>query len=181
MNRLNQVKGMTQMTQSNQSINSTNVDVVWEIFYFVDFFGKRSNLLTFLENVRFRWPLLGYFEPIQLIQSYQSLKVNQLSHLLRLNHQSTHLEKELNRFNQFCWKNELIQVNQLDRVDWYTSLVYALFTEMCYQFLPDDAKRRFSQTMCKASEVITTARITWYIIELSVLLETWREQRHPCW
>ena len=52
MNRLNQVKGMTQM--SNQ-INQ-----------------KRSILLIFM----------GYFESIQMVQSYQSLKVNQLSHLL---------------------------------------------------------------------------------------------------
>ena len=34
----------------------------------------------------------------------------------RLSHQSTHLEN-------FAEKNELIQVSQLSRVDWYTSLL----------------------------------------------------------
>ena len=76
-----------------------------------------------MEKLLFRWPFsgklsillifLGYFGSIQMIQSYQSLKVN------RLSHHSTHLEKKLNQFNQFCGNNESIQINQLS---WCTSL-----------------------------------------------------------
>ena len=47
-------------------------DLFWKIFYFVDLFEKN-------DFVDFFWE---YFESIQLIQSYQSLKVNRLSHLL---------------------------------------------------------------------------------------------------
>ena len=31
-------------------------------------------------------------------------------------------KKELNQFNQFCGNKESIKINQLSRVDWYTSL-----------------------------------------------------------
>ena len=73
MNRLNQVKRMTQFIQSNQSINQIYILTSFWKTHFVDFFfGKRSISLTFF----------GYFESIQLIQSYQSLKVSRFSHLL---------------------------------------------------------------------------------------------------
>ena len=127
-------KGMTQIIQWNQSINSIlYVDLFWEIFYFVDFFFLENVQFrwSFLGNVRFRWPFLGRsiqfinsiasIIPVSQSQSTQSpryfMKTNWLSH------QSTHFEKELNRFNHVCGKNELIQVNELSRVDWYTSLV----------------------------------------------------------
>ena len=74
MNRLSQVKRMTQMIRSNESIWINSI-------YMLTFFGKPISL-TVIENVQFRWPFLGYFELIQLIQSYRSLKVNRLSHLL---------------------------------------------------------------------------------------------------
>ena len=57
-------------TQSSQ-MNDLN-DSMKSINQLKTFFGKRSISLTFL----------GYSELIQFIQSYQSLKVNRLSHLL---------------------------------------------------------------------------------------------------
>ena len=75
INRLNQVKSMTQMLQSNQSINSIYMLTFLESLFHLPFLGKRSISLIF-------W---GYFESIQFILSYQSLKVNRLSHLLYVN------------------------------------------------------------------------------------------------
>ena len=150
MNRLNKVKGMTQMIRSNQSIIST---------YMLTFFGKSSTSLTFfgktfnfvdlflgnvrfrwpfLGNVWFRWPFLGYFESIQLIQSCQSLKANRLSHLLYENELTqspiNSLGKGTESIQSILRKNELIQVNQLRRVDWYTSLFinrHNLYNKVC--------------------------------------------------
>ena len=74
MNRLNQLTKITRMIQPNQSINSiycnffwkpsiSLVDIFWEAFDFVDL-------------------CLAFFESIELIQSYQSFKVNRLNPLL---------------------------------------------------------------------------------------------------
>ena len=86
MNRLNQVKGMTQMIKSNQSINSIYMlAFIVKSSISLTFLGKTFNFVElFLRIVRFRCPFLGdvRFELIQLIQSYPSLKVNRFSHLL---------------------------------------------------------------------------------------------------
>ena len=74
MNRLNQVKRMAQMIQSIQSVNSISMlTFSGKSSILLTFFGKRSIPVTFCS---------GYFESLQLIQSYQSLKVSRLSHLL---------------------------------------------------------------------------------------------------
>ena len=73
MNRLNRIKGMTQMIQS---INSILMLTFWEIFYFVypvfwktfnfvDIFGKRLISLTFWESFDFvdaYWDVLKQFK-----------------------------------------------------------------------------------------------------------------------
>ena len=145
-NRLNQVKGMTEMTQSKPSINSIYADLfgkssislafLWKLrSTSLIFLGNVRFLWPFLGNVRFRWPFVGYFEPVQLIQSYQSLKVNQLSltYFMKTNwliRQSTHLEKELNHFNQFCGKmNSFKSINSVEMIGiqvWTQS--FALFS-----------------------------------------------------
>ena len=48
-----------------------HVELFWKT-YFVDLFWKTFDFVD----------LFGYVESIQLIQSYQSLKVNRISHLL---------------------------------------------------------------------------------------------------
>ena len=69
---------------SIKSINQLNIHV--DLFRFFSFrrpFLENVRFVElFLRNVWFRRTFLGYFELIQLIQSYQSLKVNWLSHLL---------------------------------------------------------------------------------------------------
>ena len=102
---------------SNYSIESINQLII--------------NFDLFSENPRFRSPVLTFFESIDLIQSYQSLKVNLLNYIP--------FENELTQFtNQLAWKknwinpinfaekNESIQFNQLNRVDWYTNLKRSL-------------------------------------------------------
>ena len=110
MNRLNQVKRMILLIQSNQSINP---------IYLLTFFGKSSISLTFfgkcsislnffekhLISLTLSWDILNQFNwcnhtsPSKLIDSVTYfMQTNWLSH------QSTHLEKERNRFNQFCRK-----------------------------------------------------------------------------
>ena len=62
----------TQSSQNNDSNDSIKSINSIHILFRQPFFGKRSISLTFL----------GCFESTELIQSYQSLKVNRLSHLL---------------------------------------------------------------------------------------------------
>ena len=124
MKRLNELTRITQTIQSNKSMNSC-----WLLF------GKPSLLLTFLEYLRFRrpfmeslpfrWPFLTFYESIELIQSFQSLEVNRLSHLLYEN-ESTRITNELalrrNWINSIVFvENESIQINHFNWVDWYTS------------------------------------------------------------
>ena len=120
MNRL------SQRNDSNDLINQLNiyvdvdlfekkifyfVELFWKTFNFVDlfgkrsisliFFGKRSISLTFLGDIlnqyQFNW--FNHTSPSKSIDSVTYfMKTNWLSH------QSTHLEKELNRFSQFCGK-----------------------------------------------------------------------------
>ena len=84
---------------------------VWETFGFVDLFLDILN--------QFNW----------FYQTSPSKSIDSVTCFMKtswLNHQSIHLEKELNRFNQFCGKNESIQINQLSRVDWYTRPWYGI-------------------------------------------------------
>ena len=122
-NRLNQVKRMTKMIQWNQSINSIYI-------------------LTFLRNLKFRWLFWKAFYFVNFLKNILSLfnwfnqssplySIDSVTFYMKTNwasHESTHLEKELNQFNQFCGKNESIQINQLSRLDWYTSLVVPNFS-----------------------------------------------------
>ena len=129
MNRLNQVKGMTQMIQPNQSINLiyTYVDLFWEIFYFVGLFWKTFNFVDLFGKSSISLTFFGYFESIQLIQSYQSLKVKRLSHLFYENELTHSPINSIGKGNEsvqsILRENALIQVSQLSRVDWYTSLI----------------------------------------------------------
>ena len=110
MNRLDQVKRMTQMIQFNQSINS---------IYMLTFFGRPISL-TFLENVRFRWPFwdtLNQFNGFN--RTTPSKSIGSVTYFMKTNwlsHRSTHLEKELNQFNQFCGK--WIDPNQSTQSSW---------------------------------------------------------------
>ena len=104
MNRLNQLRRIAQMIQSNKSINS---------IYF----------RSFLENLRFRQHFLAFYDSVELIQSYQWLKVNRLNHLLYKNELTQSPISSLTESIQsILQKNESIQINQLNRVDWYTCL-----------------------------------------------------------
>ena len=115
MNRLNQVKRMTQMIHSNQSTHYICWTFLENLFRW-SFFGKRWISLTFL----------GHFESILLIQSYQSFKVNRFSHLLYENKltqsRSSSLGKGTESIQSILQKK--IDSNQsLSRVDCYKSLV----------------------------------------------------------
>ena len=106
MNKLNQLTRTTQMIQSNQSINNI--------------------LLTFLENLRFRWPFFQHFSNRLnwFNQTSHSKSIDSITYFMKTNwlyHQSTHLEKELNQFNQFCKK--WIDSNQSTQWSW---LVYTI-------------------------------------------------------
>ena len=127
MNRLNQFKRMTQMIQSNQSINWVYVDLFWKVFDFTDLFRKPYTSLIFFGKRSISLTSLRYFYSIQLIQSYQSLKVNRLSHLLYENELTqspiNSLGKGTEAIQLILRKNESIQINQFSRVDWYISLL----------------------------------------------------------
>ena len=123
---------VTQMIQSYQSINSISVTVSITIpinqqHYMLTFFGKSSILLTYFGKRSTSLNFLGYFESIQLIQSYQSLKVNRLGHLLYGNELTqspiNSLGKGTESIQSILQKNKSIQINQLSRVDCNTSLV----------------------------------------------------------
>ena len=102
LNILTQIKRMTQMIQSNQSINSVYVGES------SPFWGKSSI-----------WPILEYYESIQLIQSTSPSKsIDSVTYFMktnRLSHQSNHLEKELNRLSQFFGKrNRFKSINSVE-------------------------------------------------------------------
>ena len=73
MNRLKSKEGLKLFNEINQPTQYT---------YTLTFFGKSSISLTFFGKRSTSLTFLGYFEQIHLIQSYQSLKVNRLNHLL---------------------------------------------------------------------------------------------------
>ena len=111
MNPLNQSSQRNDSNDSIKSINKLNiyVDLLFGNHLFRwRFFGKRSISLTFFGKRSISLTFLGYFESIQLIQSYQSLKVNRLSHILYENELTqspiNSLRNELNWFNEFCGK-----------------------------------------------------------------------------
>ena len=89
-----------------------------------------ENLLFYwpsLENLRFCWPFWRILESIKLIQAYQSLlKVNQLNHLLYKNELTqspiNSPGKGTESIQLILKKNESIQINNLNQVDWYTCL-----------------------------------------------------------
>ena len=128
MDRLNQFKGMTQMIQSNQStqyicwrfFGKSSISLIfWKTFNFVDLFGKRSISLTFL----------GYFGSIQLIQSYQSLKVDRLSQLLYENELTQSLINLLGKWTesiQSILQRKWIDSSQSTQSSW---LVYKSASE----------------------------------------------------
>ena len=64
---------------------------------------------------------------MEVIQTYQSLKVIRLNHLRYENEldQSpiNSLGKGTESIQSILRKKWMIQINQLDRVDWYTSLI----------------------------------------------------------
>ena len=97
MNRLNQVKRLTQMFQSNQSINSYILTVLWRPSFSLTFFGKHSMPLTFfrISFNQFNW--FNHTSPSKSIDS-----VTYFMKTKWLSHQSSHFEKKLNQFNQFC-------------------------------------------------------------------------------
>ena len=90
-----------------KSINQLNmyVDLLRKIFDFVDLF-------------------LGFFNQLNWFSHISPSKsIDSITYFMKTNwpnHQSTRLEVEVNQFNQFCRKNELIQINQLNWVDWCT-------------------------------------------------------------
>ena len=101
----------THKNNSNDSIKSINqldlyFDLFWKTFDFVDLFG--------------------FFESIEFIRSHQSLKINRLNHPLYENELTqspiNSLGKGTESIQSILWKNESIQINQLKRVDWYTSM-----------------------------------------------------------
>ena len=92
---------------SIKSINQLNMCIHFlENLFCWRFFGKRAISLTFL----------GFFESIQLIQSYQCLTIDSVTYFMKTNwlgHQATHLEKELNQFDQFSEK-----MNRFKSINW---------------------------------------------------------------
>ena len=106
---------------------SKNVQFRWP-------FWKRSISLTFLGNLRVRWPFWDILNQFNWFNhTVPSKSIDSIAYFMKTNwlsHQSTYLETELNWFNQFCGKNELIHVNQLSRVDWYTSLLSSRGTQI---------------------------------------------------
>ena len=83
-------------------------------------------MLTFFEKPSISLTFFRIFESIQLIQSYEPLKVNRLIHLLYENELTQSLinlfGKGTKSIQPILRENEPIQINQLSRVDWYTSL-----------------------------------------------------------
>ena len=82
------------------------------------FFGKIFDLFDLF---------LGLIKSIELIQSYQPLKVNRLNHLLYENELAQSpinlLGKGTESIQSILRKNESMQINELKRVDWYLSLL----------------------------------------------------------
>ena len=111
----------TQMIQSNQLNQSFNS------IYMLTFLENLLFRWPFRENARFRWPVWDILNPFNWFNhSSPSKSIDSVTYFMKTNwlsHLSIHLEKELNRFNQFCGKSELIQVSQLSRVDWYANHV----------------------------------------------------------
>ena len=104
---LNQLTRITQITQSNQ-FNQLNIYYIcwpfWKIFDVVDRFRISLN----------QWKWLHHTSNSKSIDSITSLiKTNWLSHSLG---------KETESIQSILRKNESIQINRLNRVDWYTSL-----------------------------------------------------------
>ena len=122
-NRLNHVKRMAQMIQSNQSISPIYmVDLFWKIFYFVDLFWKRSISLTLFweafDFVDLFWDIWNHFNWFN--HTSPSKSIYSVTHFVKtdwLSHQSTHLEKERNQFNQSCGKiNRFKSINSVDLI-----------------------------------------------------------------
>ena len=120
----------SQKNDSNDSINSIN-----QLNIHVDLFGNSSISLTCLANIRFCWPFWemfdfvdlfwetldfvafwGYFESIQLIHSYQSLKVNRISHLLYENELT---QSPINSLEKNNWINA---INFAEKMNWFKSV-----------------------------------------------------------
>ena len=82
-------------------------------------------LHAFIFSVFYTFPLFLYislrsylFESIELIQSYRSLDVNRLNHVLcKTNHQSCRVLNEFNQFSQFCGKMNLFKsINSIELI-----------------------------------------------------------------
>ena len=115
---------MTQSSQkndSNDSIMSINQLNIYMLTFFgkpilLTFFGKRSISLIFFLDIlnQFNW-----FNHTSLL----SKSIDSVIYFMKTNwlsHQSTHLEKELNQFNQFCGKIESIQIDLIGIQVWLT-------------------------------------------------------------
>ena len=112
MNRLNQVK-KTQMVQSNQSTQYICWPFGKSSISCWPFFVKRSISLTFF----------GIFW-INSIDSIIPVPQSQSTQSPTLWKRIDSVTKWRNRIDSINFaKKELIQINQLSRVDWYTSLV----------------------------------------------------------
>ena len=132
----------TQSSQTNdsndsiKSINQLNIFICWpflvNLLFRWPFFENVQFRWPFLGNVpfrwpfllgnvRFRWPFLRYFESIQLMQSYQSLKVKRLSHLLHENELTqppiNSLGKGIKSIQTICGKmNWFKSINSVDLI-----------------------------------------------------------------
>ena len=108
MNRRNQLTTITQMIQLNQWMNS---------IYCSPFFGKPSISLT--ETGLF----LAFLESVGLIQSYQSLRVNGINHIL---HENELTQSPINSLGkgtesiQSILRKKWIDSNQSAQSSWLT-------------------------------------------------------------
>ena len=117
MNRLDQLTTITQMIESNQSINSI---YCWHIFRkIVDIICLKPLAVWGIFWINWNDSII----PVAQIQSAQSHSLWK-----RIDSITNQLGGKRNWINsiKFAGKNELIQINQLNWVDWYTSLLDAI-------------------------------------------------------
>ena len=118
MNQLNRLTRITQMVQSNQSTQYI-VDLFRIIFNFVELFQK---IFDFVDL----YGILNQFNWFN--HASQSLKAKRLNHLLYENKLTKSSINSLGKGTESIQsilqkKNESIQINQINQVDWHTSLV----------------------------------------------------------